>query len=408
LYGIAVVFDVVYNHAGGFDGDDRSLFFWDRAKNGDLNQSLYFTDQDRGTGGLSFALWNNDVREFLINNATFYLNEFHVDGFRYDEISGLLSMNKESGFSFCRDLTDTLRSVKPRLIQNAEYWPFEFGDFRRLVPQIVAKTDQGGAGFDVVQHDGLRSSVRGAVQQASFGQSAKVDFDFIAGNLYPQGYPHGWQAVPCVENHDIVKTDREKRVPALADGSDARSWYARSRSRFATALLLTAPGIPQIFMGQEFLADQQWDPDPAAFDNLIKFGALESGDKVLTDHLRFTQDLTRLRWNQPALRGDNVHAFHVHNQNRVIAFHRWLEGSGQDVVVVATLAEATWFSYEIGFPFAGHWVEVFNSDVYDNFVNPVVAGNGGGVSASGGPLHGFPASASVVIPANGVVVFARQ
>ena len=408
LYGIAVMFDVVYNHAGGFDGDDRSLFFWDRAKNGDLNQSLYFTDQDRGTGGLSFALWNDDVREFLINNATFYLQEFHVDGFRYDEISGLLSMNKESGFSFCRDLTDTLRTVKPRLIQNAEYWPFEFGDFRRLVPQIVAKTGQGGAGFDVVQHDGLRSSVRGAVQQASFGQSAKVDFDSIAGNLYPRGYPHGWQAVPCVENHDIVKTDREKRLPALADGSDARSWYARSRSRFATALLLTAPGIPQIFMGQEFLADRQWDPDPAALDNLIKFSALESGDKVLTDHLRFTQDLTRLRWNQPALRGDNVHAFHVNNQNRVIAFHRWLEGSGQDVIVVATLAEATLFNYEIGFPFAGHWVEVFNSDVYDNFVNPSVAGNGGGVSASGGPLHGFPAFASVVIPANGVVVFARQ
>jgi 1,4-alpha-glucan branching enzyme len=272
----------------------------------------------------------------------------------------------------------------------------------------VAETDQGGAGFDVVQHDGLRSSVRGAVQQASFGQGAKVDFDSIAGNLYPQGYPHGWQAVPCVENHDIVKTDREKRVPALADGSDPRSWYARSRSRFATGLLLTAPGIPQIFMGQEFLADMQWDPDPAALDNLIKFGALGSGDKVLTDHLRFTQDLTRLRWNQPALRGDNLHAFHVHNQNRVIAFHRWLAGSGQDVVVVATLAETTWFSYEIGFPFAGHWVEVFNSDVYDNFVNPVVAGNGGGVSASGGPLHGFPASASLVIPANGVVAFARQ
>ncbi|HLK69965.1 MAG TPA: alpha amylase C-terminal domain-containing protein [Bryobacteraceae bacterium] len=408
LYGIAVVFDVVYNHAGGFDGDDRSLFFWDRAKNGDLNQSLYFTDQDRGTGGLSFALWNNDVREFLINNATFYLTEFHADGFRYDEISSLLSMNKESGFSFCCDLTDTLRSVKPRLIQNAEYWPFEFGDFRRLVPQIVAKTSEGGTGFDVVQHDGVRSSVRGAVQQASFGQSVTVDFDSIAANLYPQGYPHAWQSVPCVENHDIVKTGREKRLPALSDGSDARSWYARSRSRFATAILLTAPGIPQIFMGQEFLADQQWDPDPAKLDNLIKFAALDSGDKVLTDHLRFTQDLTRLRWNQPALRGDNVRAFHVHNQNRVIAFHRWLEGSGQDVVVVATLAEATWFGYEIGFPFAGHWVEVFNSDVYDNFFNPMVVGNGGGVSASGGPLHGFPASGSVVIPANGVVVFARQ
>src|SRR5260370_31824429 len=138
-------------------------------------------------------------------------------------------MNKESGFRFCRGPTDTLRSVKPRLIQNAEYWPFEFGDFRRLVPQIVAKPGQGGAGFDVVQHDGLRSSVRGAVQQASFVQNAAVDFDSMAVNLYPQGYPHGWPAVPCVENHDIVKSGPDKRVPAPADASHARSCYARNR-----------------------------------------------------------------------------------------------------------------------------------------------------------------------------------
>jgi 1,4-alpha-glucan branching enzyme len=69
-------------------------------------------------------------------------------------------------------------------------------------------------------------------------------------NLYPQGFAHGWQAVPCVENHDIVKVGADLRIPALADSSNHESWYARSRSRFATGLLLTAPGIPQIFMGR--------------------------------------------------------------------------------------------------------------------------------------------------------------
>jgi 1,4-alpha-glucan branching enzyme len=55
LCGIAVVLDVVYNHAGGFEGDDAGLYFWDRAPNGNNNNSLYFTD--RGwAGGLSFAL----------------------------------------------------------------------------------------------------------------------------------------------------------------------------------------------------------------------------------------------------------------------------------------------------------------------------------------------------------------
>jgi 1,4-alpha-glucan branching enzyme len=46
--------------------------------------------------------------------------------------------------------------------------------------------------------------------------------------------------------------------------------------------------------------------------------------------------------------------------------------------------------------------------VYDNWVNPIVAGNGGGIHASGQPMHGFATSASVVIPANGVVVFSRS
>jgi 1,4-alpha-glucan branching enzyme len=413
VYGIAVAFDVVYNHAGGFsvDGnqsDDECLYYWDRARNvGNNNDSLYFTDQDRGTGGLSFALWKNDVCQFLINNALYYINEFHADGFRYDEISDLISMNCDSGWTFCCNLTSTLRYVKPRLLQNAEFWPGEVGNYPKSAPTIVTPTADGGAGFDVVQHDGLRGAVRGAVQAASFGQSAAVNFDAIAANLYPQGFAHGWQAVPCVENHDIVKVGADLRIPALADGSNHRSWYARSRSRFATGLLLTAPGIPQLFMGQEFLEDKQWSWDPTA-PNLIWWAGLNSGtDPAMVNHLRFTQDLIRLRWTYPALRGENVNPFHVHNQNRVIAFHRWLEGTGQDVIVVATLAETTWYDYGIGFPFAGPWREVFNSDVYDNWVNPIVAGNGGGIFASGPPLHGFLASANIVIPANGFVVFAK-
>jgi 1,4-alpha-glucan branching enzyme len=74
---------------------------------------------------------------------------------------------------------------------------------------------------------------------------------------------------------------------------------------------------------------------------------------------------------------------------------------------VVSFAEATYGKYEIGFPFAGHWVERFNSDAYDHWVNPWVAGNGGGVLAMGPPMHGFAASASIVIPANSVLVFAK-
>jgi 1,4-alpha-glucan branching enzyme len=411
VYGLAVVFDVVYNHAGGFtvNGslDDECLYYFDRVQNvGNNNDSLYFTDQDRGTGGLSFALWNNDVRQFLINNALYYIDEFHADGFRYDEISDLLSMNCDWGWSFCRDLTGTLRFVKPRLLQNAEFWPGEVGNYPKSTQSIVTAAAENGAGFDVEQHDGLRAALRNAVEAASYGQTAKPNISGIAGNLYPGGFAHAWQMVPCVENHDIVKVGCDQRLPTLADSSNHRSWYATSRSRFATGILLTAPGIPQLFMGQEFLEDKQWSWDAKSSNPLWWDGLNTGSDQKMVNHHRFTQDLIRLRWSQAALRGDNVNPYHVHDDNRVIAFHRWLDG-GHDVVVAATLSDTTWYEYAIGFPYPGHWVEVFNSDVYENWVNPAVAGNGGGIDAWGPPMHGFSASASIVIPANGFVVFAR-
>ena len=67
VHGIAVIFDVVYNHAGG-GFDDHSMWFFDRAPTGNNNNSLYFTDQG-WAGGLVFAYWNNDVRQYLIDNA---------------------------------------------------------------------------------------------------------------------------------------------------------------------------------------------------------------------------------------------------------------------------------------------------------------------------------------------------
>jgi 1,4-alpha-glucan branching enzyme len=412
VHDIAVTFDVVYNHAGGFSVygalDDNCLYYMDRRQNrGNNNDSLYFADQDRGTGGLAFALWNDDVAQFLIDNARYYLKEFHADGFRYDEISTLISTSQGSGWEFCRALTSNLRSLRNRVLQNAEFWPGRFDDIPTSAAPVVAAAAAGGMGFDVVQHDGLRGALRGAVGAASGGGSAYVPVSAIAAALYPRGLDHGWRAVTCVENHDLVLAGRDPRLPALADPSNHRSWYARSRSRVATAILLTAPGIPQIFMGQEFLEDKPWDVDPKGANLLSWAGLATSADSGMRDHLQFTKDLIALRRALPALRSDNVHAFFQSDQDRVMAYHRWREATGDDVVVVASFAETTWTGYRIGFPFPGLWIERFNSDVYDHFVNPQAAGNGGSVVAEAIGLHGFAASAPIVIPANGVVVFVR-
>ena len=314
VHGIAVVFDVVYNHAGGFsvDGqfDDNCLYYMDRRiDRGDNNDSLYFTDQDRGTGGLAFALWNEDVANFLLDNARYWLDEFHADGFRYDEISTLISTGQGSGWEFCRALTSNLRGFRNRILQNAEFWPGRFADIPASAAPVIAPAQAGGMGFDVVQHDGLRGALRGAVGAASVGSERVVPMSTIASALYPDGLDHGWRAVTCVENHDLVLAGRDPRLPVLADRSNPRSWYARSRSRVANAILLTAPGIPQLFMGQEFLESRPWDVLPAG-PNLLSWDGLDApANSSMRDHLQFTKDLIRLRGDLPALRGDNVRAF---------------------------------------------------------------------------------------------------
>jgi 1,4-alpha-glucan branching enzyme len=140
----------------------------------------------------------------------------------------------------------------------------------------------------------------------------------------------------------------------------------------------------------------------------IRWAALEAGDKLSADFLRFARELIGVRRRYPALRGEGCAVIHVHDDNRVLAFQRWVEGQGRDVVVVCSLNENTLNNYAIGFPGSGRWREVFNSDVYDQWVNPIVAGNGGSVDANGPPLHGLSASAALTIPANGLLVFARE
>jgi hypothetical protein len=88
--------------------------------------------------------------------------------------------------------------------------------------------------------------------------------------------------------------------------------------------------------------------------NLLWWDGVNTGrDKAMVNHLRFTQDAIKLRGAYPALRGDNVHPYWFSDQDRVLAFHRWLEGTGQDVIVVATLCDTTW-GYAIGFPSGGY------------------------------------------------------
>jgi 1,4-alpha-glucan branching enzyme len=399
VHGIALLLDVVYNHAGGAF-DDQSIYFYDRQsfENGGNRNSLFFSDRGHA-GGLVFDFAKSDVRDFLINNAKFFLDEYRVDGFRYDQVSVIDHDGAPHGWSFCQDLTSTLRAHKPHVLDKAEYWG---------VNPYIVKPPPEGAGFDTTLTDGLRIAIRDVIGSASAPDERPLNMAGLARSLWPQGFSEHWQFVQGPENQDLVYEGRELRIARLGDPSDPRSWYARSRARVATGLTLTAPGIPMLFMGQEFLEDKQWS-DNSEFHRglLLHWAGLEAGDKQMLDHLRFTSELLALRKREPALRGQGFRCVHSHDENRVLAFHRWVPGEGRDIMVVVHLAVFTRPDYRVGFPGGGEWRELFNSDVYENWVNPAVAGNGGRVHADDIPMHDFAHSAALVLPANSILVFAR-
>lgn len=254
--------------------------------------------------------------------------------------------------------------------------------------------------------------IRESVRQASFGAGAEVPIGWISeGMQRPPGFPDSWRALQYLENHDEVyaRADlsaRKPRIARLADASDPRSWWARSRSRVASGLLLCAPGIPMLFMGQEVLEDKNWSDDLRnARGTLVWWEGLES-DRAMRDHLRFMRELLWLRRGLPALRGETLNVYHARNDSRVLAFHRWIPGV-QDVVVVASFNESTYERYQLGFPLPGRWREAFNADFYDPAPNTGCAGNSGAVTADGGGQDGLDWSTSLVIPANGLLVFVR-
>lgn len=394
LAGIAVMFDLVFNHAGG-GFNDQSIWFLDRQPSGDDNRSLYFTDH-QWVGGRVFAYWNENVRQFLIDNASQCLQEFHIDGFRYDEVT---VVDNNGGGRFCQDLTATERFLRPQAIQVAEYWG---GDRAAAV-----RAQPAGLGFDAAWGDKLRDGVRSAIGQTSGGRDARVDMDALAGALdTPDGFDAAWRVVNCLENHDLVYDGNGPRIAALADPANARSWQARSRARLAAGLLIAARGIPMLFMGQEILEDKQWSDDVTFHANLLIWWDGLSSDVTMRDHLQFYRDLIRLRRDSPALRSESLRVSAHNSLDRVMAIHRWIEGVGGDVLVVANLQETNRFGYRIGFPHGGWWREAFNSDFYDGFPNRGAIGNGGGVAVDAGiAWDGMPCSAAVNLPANGFLVF---
>ena len=347
--GIGVVLDVVYNHLGPSDLDLWQFDGWSENGKG----GIYFYNDDRSTtpwGDTRPDYGRPQVRDLLRDNALSWLRDYHVDGLRYDMTPFIRSVHSgghdlPDGWSLMRWINTSVRGEFPHAILIAE-------DMQR--DPLISATDDNGAAFHAQWDGAFVHPVRDAL-------TAVADEDrslaAIAEALTTAYNGDAFQRVVYTESHDEV-ANGQARVPHEIDEGDATGWAAQKRSTLGAALALTAPGIPMIFQGQEFLEGEWFRDDvPLDWDRAADFRGI----------IRLYRDLIGLRRNADGttrgLTGHHVRVLHADETSNVLAYHRWADGGpGDDVVVIANLAHEAREDYRVQMPHPGRWALRFNSD----------------------------------------------
>ncbi|HYD00764.1 MAG TPA: alpha-amylase family glycosyl hydrolase [Phycisphaerales bacterium] len=349
--GIAVIQDVVYNHLGPSDLD---MWRFDGWYQNNLGGIYFFQDWRAPTpwGDTRPDYGRNEVRSYLRDNAMMWLQEFRTDGLRWDSTVNIRTQNNGGG----GDIADgwTLMQYINNEINASVGWKISIAEDLQANAWLTKTTGAGGAGFDSQWESRFVHPIRAAVINASdAGRDMFAVRDAITANYDGDMV----KRVIYTESHDEVNNGHS-RVPEEIWPGNAGSWASKKRSTLGAGLVMTSPGIPMIFQGQEILEDGFWaDTDPIDWTKATTYAGIQTMYRDLIRLRRNWYDTTR------GLRGQNVNAFHINNTNKVIAFHRWQNGGAKDdVVVVANFANTSYASYNLGFPRGGTWKVRFNSD----------------------------------------------
>lgn len=387
-HGIAVILDVVYNHLGPSDLD---LWQFDGWQENGMGGIYFYNDWRAQTpwGATRPDYGRGEVRQFLRDNALMWFEDYHVDGLRWDSTLYMRTVNGNANdpgneiaeaWTLMQWINGEIKARFPGKISIAE----------DLVqnPWLTKPQHEGGADFDAQWDSAFVHPVRAALITTDDGAR---DLDAVAAAITHRYNGDAFDRVIYTESHDEVANGRARVAEEITPGA-ADSWFAKKRSTLGALLVLTAPGIPMLFQGQELLEDQWFhDGDP------LDWAKLETHAGV---HQLY-RDLIGLRRNlagtTAGLCGQQVQVYHVDQENKVLAYVRWADEARHDgVVVVLNFANRPYTNYTIGLPGEGAWQVRLNSDakVYDaQFGNDGVPA----VTAQAPGMNDLPCSGSFAI-----------
>lgn len=352
--GLAVIFDVVYNHAAR---EDNSLWGWDLL----TGEGLYLQAFQTPWGNAP-AYWKEEVKAFFLENAQMYLRDYRGDGLRFDAtrwIENACGWDAD-GWRFMQHLTWFLKERFPDKYLVAEHLPDH--------DSIVRSAGFHGTWYAAAHHE---------FQRAARGDDPVRRIAGLLGKDLGEGrrYPDSWNLVKyLLGSHDDCgdmdggttlykpdETERHRYFVELFGGRD--NGWARAKARMGWALNVAMMGTPMLFMGNECQMWGYWhDSEDSWGDH--RFAWQIAGDPIGMEMRRLVTAANRVRWENPCLRGEYMEITHQDTDNSVIAFKRWLPGQPGAVLVVVNCGDHAFCDREYGVSTGGQggqWTQILCS-----------------------------------------------
>lgn len=352
--GIGIVVDVVYNHLS----PEATIDLWQ-----------FDGWSENGKGGIYFYNdWRMDtpwgprpdygrpeVRAYIVDNARMWIDTCHVDGLRLDAVFAIRNAKGwdndpgsdiPEGWQLVQDINQAVHTIKPHAITIAEDTATN--------EYVTRPIDSSGAGFDAQWETTFPNILRHTIDPVSDTDRALKPIEEELRKYYNGD---AFQRVVYSESHDADANGQARLNEEIAPG-DPDGIFARRRSMLGAAVALTAPGIPMLFQGQEFM-ERGW----FTHWNQLDWSRVEK----FAGTVQFYRDLITLRRNRrketAGLKGQGYETMHCDEGSKVLAYHRWDQhGLNDDVVVILNFSNDTHENYEVRFPNHGAWKVRLNSD----------------------------------------------
>jgi 1,4-alpha-glucan branching enzyme len=397
--GIGVILDWVPAH---FPRDEHGLGYFDGThlyEHADPKQGLH---QDWGTFIFNFG--RREVVNFLISNALFWLDKYHIDGLRVDAVASMLYLdysrkegewtpNKYGG----RENIEAIEFL--RRFNHEVYRNFPdvqtYAEESTAWPMVSRPTYLGGLGF------GLKWDMGWMHDTLKYISKEPIHRKYHQNDLtFRMVYAFGENFVLPLSHDEVVHGKGSMLAKMPGD-----EWQKFANLRLLYGYMFTQPGKKLLFMGGEFGQWREWSHDISLDWHLLDY-PMHKGLQ------RWVRDLNT------TYRGEaGLHVYDCDSrgfewvdcndaETSVISFLRKGMNAADDVLVVCNFTPVPRHNYRVGVPQGGRWDEILNSDA------PLYGGSGqgnfGGVDAAPVSCHGRPYLLTITVPPLGMVAFRRQ